>query len=166
MRTAGAALVAIGLCAFASACGSSSPTTPSSSQAAAPDYAGQWSGTTSQGRSISFTVSPQQVVTAITLDYNLDNPNPSGTLQQGNCSGSSTFSNLHLLIVSPAGPALGPGFAYASGSFESPNFIELVGFFGSNTAATGAVTFLNYDCGPKIVGATTAYSAMWTASKQ
>ena len=92
-------LLTVALGALVSAC-EDGPTTPSPSAG----YEGQWSGTTFQGRPISFTVSPDQKVTAITLGYSF-----------GNCSGTHTFSNLNLDIArppNPLSPQPGPGFGY------------------------------------------------------
>src|SRR5215204_825321 len=65
-------------CALASGCGG--PTDPSPST-----LEGQWSGTTSQGTPISFTVSSDQKVTAITVGYTFNG-----------CAGTQTFANLSL----------------------------------------------------------------------
>jgi hypothetical protein len=76
-------------------------------------YDGQWNGTTSQGKSIAVIVSPDQKVTAITVEYNFNG-----------CSGSKTFSNLSLTIAKsqpppgnpqPPGPFDNPGFGFGSG---------------------------------------------------
>ena len=77
MSKPGPRFVTIAWCAVMSAC---SPTTPSS---AALD--GQWTGTTSQGTPITFTVSSDQKVTAISVGYSFNG-----------CSGVQTFSNLNL----------------------------------------------------------------------
>ncbi len=137
----GPRLLTIALCAFASACGSSA-TTPSRT-----GYDGAWSGTTTQGRTIAFTVSPDQKVTTITVGYNLNG-----------CSGSQTFSGLALDIVTvqrpPGSPSAGPfenpsfGYGSASGSSDNPNLIEISGAFTSSETATGVVVFNNYSgCG-------------------
>ena len=46
---------------------------------------GQWSGTTSQGMPIAFSVSQDEKVTTITVGYRFNS-----------CSGTQTFSNLNL----------------------------------------------------------------------
>jgi len=138
----------IALCALVSACGSSA-TTPS--PGGPPSYAGQWSGTTSQGRPIAFTVSPDQKVTAITVGYSFNG-----------CSGVNTFSNLTLDIGNPPNPrvpTLGPGFGYGSGPPDGPNYTQVYGSFTSNTTASGSVVFGGYpDCGNG--------GAIWTATRR
>jgi hypothetical protein len=46
---------------------------------------GEWAGTTSQGMPISFSVSPNETVTAITVGYDFNG-----------CSGSHTFTDLNV----------------------------------------------------------------------
>src|SRR5438046_1264923 len=77
MSKPGPRFVTIAWCALMCACG---PTTPSSAT-----LDGQWSGTTSQGTPITFTVSSDQKVTDITVGYSFNG-----------CSGVQTFSNLNL----------------------------------------------------------------------
>ena len=104
-------------CALACACGGDSPTAPS----AEPDYNGQWSGTTLQGRPVAFTVSSNHV-TAITVGYSF-----------GGCSGSKTFANLNVEIFDVSGPGgqttpnLPKGFAYGSGAPDGSS-VQLQGF--------------------------------------
>ena len=136
------------LCALVSACGGN-PVTPSAEQPRG--YDGQWSGTTSQSRPITFSVSPDQKVTAITVGYNFSG-----------CSGVNTFANLTLDIgnpPNPAAPTLGPGFGYGSGPPDGPNYTQVYGSFSSNTSATGSVVFGSYTgCGNG--------GAIWTATKR
>jgi hypothetical protein len=131
-----------------SACGNG-PTTPSSKAPAR--YDGEWSGTTSQGRPITFTVSSEQKVTAITVGYNFNG-----------CSGLNTFPNLNLDIgtpPNPSAPSLGPGFGFGSGPPDGPSFTEVLGSFTASTTATGSVIFGAYPvCGNA--------AALWTASKR
>jgi hypothetical protein len=136
-------------CAFAYACGESA-TAPS----AAPGYDGQWSGTTSQGRPIAFTVSSNHV-TAVTVGYSF-----------ASCSGSKTFSNVNVEIVDRSGPGPGgqptpnisPGFAYGSGAPDGSS-VQIQGFFRSNTTADGVVVFAEYPgCGDGF--------GFWTATKR
>jgi hypothetical protein len=134
-------------CVLMTACGSSSPTAPSSH-----GYDGQWSGTTSQGRPITFVVSPAQKVTAITVGYSFNG-----------CSGVNTFSNLNLDIGNPPNPngvpSLGPGFGYGSGPPDGPNYTQVLGSFSANTTATGSVIFLGYPGCGNVAG-------IWTATKR
>ena len=132
-----------------SGCGGSAennPTTPGGDPAR---YDGQWKGTTSQGRPITFTVSSAQKVTAITVGYSFNG-----------CSGSNTFSNLNLDIGVTPNPAtsLGPGFGFGSGSPEGSNYTQVYGSFRSNTTASGTVIFGDFTgCGNAIAG--------WTATR-
>lgn len=138
----------IALCAVMSACGGS-PTIQS--PAVASGYDGQWSGTTSQGRAITFTVSSDQKVTAITIGYNFNG-----------CSGVNTFSNLNLDIgnpPNPTAPTLGPGFGYGSGPPDGANYTQIYGSFNSNTTAIGSVAFGDYPgCGSAV--------GFWTAIRR
>jgi hypothetical protein len=133
-------------CAAASACGSSSPAAPSSA-----GYDGQWSGTTSQGKPITFTVASNQKVTAITVGYAF-----------GVCSGVNTFSGLNLDIGYPPvqpSPTPGPGFGYGSGPPDGPNYTQVSGWFTSNTTATGDVVFGGYPACGNAIG-------IWTATRR
>jgi hypothetical protein len=80
MKTAGHCLVIL-WCALADAC--NSPNSPTSE-----GYAGQWSGTTGQGRPIAFTISRDETVTTISVGHDFDG-----------CSGTETFPNLSLPIA-------------------------------------------------------------------
>ncbi|MGB2713225.1 MAG: hypothetical protein WBC51_03540 [Vicinamibacterales bacterium] len=144
----------IAVCAAMAACGGSdaTPTNPSPAR-----YDGQWRGTTSQGRPISFTVSSDQKVTAMSIGYVF-----------GQCSGVNSFSNLNLDIgLPPTFPGVpraptpypGPGFGYGSGSPEAPNYTQVYGWFTSSTTASGSMIFGNYTgCGNSF--------GIWTAEKQ
>jgi hypothetical protein len=137
-------------CAAVSACGrGSAPTTPS--PGGTSGYAGQWIGTTSQGRPITITVSQVQKVTAITVEYNFNG-----------CSGVSTFTDLDLDIGSPPNPtppSLGPGFGFGSGPPDGPNYTQVYGWFTSGAAATGSVIFSGYSgCGNSV--------GIWNATRR
>jgi len=139
--------VTIALCLMAVGCGGDDdgPAGPSGSS----PYQGEWSGTTTQNRPISFTVSSDQKVTALTVGYNF-----------GGCSGTSTLSNLSLDIgfrQSLVGTQLVPGFAFSSSSPDQPN--QIVGEFSSNTMATGNLIFVNFQ------GCGSAFD-VWTANKR
>ena len=148
----GARFVAVVSWVLMSACGSnnSTPLTPSPGETLR--YDGQWSGTTSQGKPITFTVSSDQKVTAITVEYNF-----------GGCSGLHTFPGLNLEIAYPPFRTTpltpGPGFGYGSGSPESPNYTQIAGWFTSTTVANGTVAFGGYPgCGNAV--------GIWTAGKR
>src|SRR5712692_10952478 len=109
-----------------SACGSG-PTTP-----AGGSYAGQWSGTTSQGKPIAFTVSSDQKVTAITVGYSFNG-----------CSGVQTYSNLNLdtapnvaCIPGPCSPVVSSyrAFSYSAGSGDGSLTVVNGGFPSTNMA--------------------------------
>ena len=138
--------LALFLCALIIACGDS----PSAPSGAADGYDGQWSGTTSQGARITFTVAGQKV-TAITLGYNFNG-----------CSGTHAFTNLSLDIgtpPNPGAPTLGPGFGYGSGNPEVGNYTQILGNFTSSSRVTGSVIFGNYSgCGTAI--------GIWNATRQ
>lgn len=127
------------LCA-GSSCGGSGPTSPST-----VGYAGEWNGAVSQGGSVAFTVSEDQRVTRITVNYALSG-----------CSGSATFSGLAADIATPqrppgnpgAGPFDNPGFGYSSGAPQGANHISLTGAFTSSRTAIGVTVFSDFQgCG-------------------
>ena len=108
-------------------CGGTGPTAPASA------YAGTWTGTTSQGASISFTVSADQKVTSIVIGYAFNG-----------CTGTKTFSGLSLdVAVHPA--SAGVGFAFQSGPQDQPNFTSVTGTFDSTSSAAGLAAFGSYD---------------------
>jgi hypothetical protein len=131
-----------------SACGATAPS-PAALE-------GQWSGTTSQGAPIAFTVSAAQKVTTITVGYSFNG-----------CSGVQTFSNLNLetapmvtCIPGPCPDAISSyrAFNYSAGSINGP-LTTINGLFPVMTRAEGAVGFRDYPaCG-------TAVGIGWTATK-
>ena len=143
-------ILIVAVCAAASACNNSSVTTPTTSGV----YTGEWSGTTSQGAPISFSVSADQAVTSITVGYKFNG-----------CSGSNTFANLSLQIAtaqSPFPPRVptgdSPGFGFGSGPPEGANYTQVLGTLPSGQTSTGSVAFLNFsNCGNAV--------ANWTATK-
>jgi len=140
----------VGLAAGVSGCSSSTMPTPPST-GVPPRYDGEWSGTTSQGRPISFTVSADQKVTAITVGYSFNS-----------CSGTKTFPGLSLDIgnpPNPGSPSGGPGFGYGSGPPDAPNYTQVYGTFASSTAVSGSVVFGDYtNCGNAI--------GIWSATRK
>jgi hypothetical protein len=117
-------------CVLSSACGGSSPTNP----APAPvGYEGEWSGTTFQGRSISFTVSREQQVTAISVGYQIDS-----------CSGVETFSNVNAPFAGP--PA--PGFNFAA-TLPDKRVVQIQAFPRPDAVVWGFLLFYGPpSCGP------------------
>jgi len=151
MLKAGAVFLAVAVLASISACdtGQNTPSEPSSGSSTG--YDGQWTGTTYQGRSITFVVSSDQKVTAITVGYDFNG-----------CSGVKTFSSLSLDIGVPpnrSAPTLGPTFGYGSGPPDGSNYTQVYGSFTSSTTATGSVIFGSYaGCGTS--------GGIWSASKR
>ena len=114
----------------ASGCGGASPTSPGPVRVG---YAGEWSGTTFQGRPISFTVSPEQQVTKISLGYQIDT-----------CSGVDTFSDLTTVPFSAGVPAF-----YFSAALPDKRQIGIQGYLMPDASVSG--TLLVYappSCGP------------------
>lgn len=135
-------LVVCTLAGVVSACGgtpSPSPTSP---------YRGEWSGMTSHGAAISFSVSADQKVTAISVGYSFNG-----------CSGTKTFPGLSLPIApNPIQPGL-PAFEFNSGPREQPNYTGVTGTFAATDTAAGLMAFGNYDgCNNGL--------ASWSAAKR
>jgi hypothetical protein len=148
-----AVFLALPLGVWSGGCGSS-PTAPS---ARAANYAGEWSGTTAQGRPITFTVSGDAKVTSIVVGYSFNG-----------CSGSQTFSNLNLETAAmvecipgpcPASLSTFRSFSHLTGSIDGP-MTTVNGLLYSTTTAEGAVGFRNYP------GCGTALGIAWTATKR
>jgi hypothetical protein len=150
MKPSGRRFVMIAICALAGACdGPSAPTTAG--------YAGQWSGTTAQGKPIAFTISSDEVVTSITVEHAFNG-----------CSGSQTFSNLKLSITPdvrcipgpcPGGVSSFRSFSFSSGRVDGPITVVNGGFPSTNTAE-GVTGFFNYP------GCGSAIGVAWSASKR
>jgi hypothetical protein len=152
-RSTGTCVWALLLCAALGACGSEDRLT---SPSASP-LRGQWIGTTAQGTPITFTVSADEKVTAITLGYAFNG-----------CSGSHTFDNLNLdtaptviCIPGPCSPAVSSyrAFNYSTRSSDGPS-TTVNGLFPSANTAEGAVAFRDYP------GCGTALSVAWTAARR
>ena len=141
---------AIAVCALMSACGSTAPSPTG--------IDGSWSGTTSQGTTISFTISPDQKVTAITVGYSFNG-----------CSGSQTFANLNLdtaptvtCIPGPCSTTISSyrAFSYLAGTpFDGPT-TAVHGLFTLPSRAEGQVNFKDYP------GCGTAVGIGWAAAKR
>ena len=142
-------VVTMAWCALLSACGSTSPSSAT--------LDGQWSGTTSQGTPIAFTVSSDQRVTVISVGYSFNG-----------CSGMQTFSDLSLetapMVTCIPGPCPTPvssyrAFNYSSGRLAGPT-TTINGLFTLMTRAEGQVGFRDYP------GCGTAIGIGWTANKR
>jgi hypothetical protein len=152
MRKTGRFVVVLAICG-SSACGSGSPTEPSPRAG----YAGTWTGPTSQGGAITFTVSPEQKVVAIAVDYRLNG-----------CSGNAVLPGLSLEIAAPqlapgspnaGGPFDNPSFGSGSQGVDQPNFLGVSGTFTSSDAAKGVLIFGEYaGCGSGL--------ATWMAARR
>ena len=115
-----------------------SPSPVSPSPVAPParvSYAGEWSGTTTQGDAIAFTVSDEQKVIALTINYRFDD-----------CAGTRSISPLSLDIgYFPDPTRVGkPGFGYAEGDIQKEIIFSVYGEFRSPDTAHGVNSFLNY----------------------
>jgi hypothetical protein len=144
------AVVAISGCA---GCGPASTVRPSTPL----DYAGRWTGPTSQGGTITFAVSSEQQVVAIGVEYNLNG-----------CSGTAVLSGLALRVSRPelapgrpnaGGPFDNPSFGTGTHGLEQPNFLGVSGSFTSGDTARGVLTLRDYGgCG--------SGAATWTAARR
>lgn len=151
MKPAVALVRVVACCALVGACGSS--TEPS-----APDYAGQWSGTTAQGRPIAFTISADELVTTISVGHEFNG-----------CAGAETFSNLSLPIAPNVqcipGPCPGPvtayrAFAYSTGNPREGPATNLNALFTTPGRAEGRVNFVAFPgCGSSL-------GVSWSATKR
>jgi hypothetical protein len=140
--------------ALASAC--NGPTTPSSARGSST--IGEWSGITSQGMGIAFTVSPDETVTTITLGYRF-----------GGCSGSQTFSNLNIPtapnVICVPGPCSGAvaayrAFNYSDGRSGNGPRTTVNGLFLPGDRAEGQASFVDYP------GCGTATGVTWTVTRR
>ena len=129
--------LAASLIVLSSGCGNA-PSRPTSGI-----YAGQWTGTTSQGPPISFTLSPDQTLTSLTLGYSFNG-----------CSGSAAYAPNVTLERVPTAPTPVYSAHFESGPADAPNRTMVSFLFTSTTAANGLIVFSAYDgCG---AGPTTA----------
>jgi hypothetical protein len=140
------------LCAVVSGCGN--PSSPSGSDT----YAGQWTGTTAQGKTVSFTISGDEKVTTITLGHEFNG-----------CSGSQTFPSLDIAIAPRVEciPAPCPGtltsyraFGYTSGNPVAGPSTSLNGVFTSSERVEGTVNFHDFP------GCGSAIGVMWSATRR
>jgi len=114
------------------------------------NYEGQWTGTTSQGMPINFTIAEKKV-TSLSVGFNFNG-----------CAGMNTFPNLSLAIGSPPNPGSpypGPGFGFGSGAPDGPNYTQVYGTFASGSAASGSMIFGDYSgCGTSL--------GIWSATRK
>jgi hypothetical protein len=144
-----ALLLLAGICGQG-ACAGGTATTPDGLERT---YAGEWTGTTSEGTAIAFGVSDRNIVTNITVGRD-----------SGGCRDTQTFSSLSVIIGESDLPGRvpmpsSPAFGFGSGSPEGRNFVQVLGQFPSTQSAQGTVTFLNFEqCGNTV--------AFWTATRR
>lgn len=124
------------------ACGSDGPTTPTSA------FAGIWRGETSQGQAITYTVSADERVTRLEIQYAF-----------GNCQGVETYDNLDL-PVDASNPSRAATFALGAPVSVGPNrSVYIVGGMSrAGRSANGTATFRDY---PGCVNS----NATWLASR-
>lgn len=117
---------------------------------------GEWEGTTSQGRPIAFTVSRDEKVTSITLEYDFNG-----------CSGTRKFLDINI----PTAPELhcipGPcartaasyrAFGFSVGTAAGGPYTQINGVFLPRNQAKGQAIFSEYpNCGSATV--------QWTATR-
>lgn len=150
-RRSGDRDVALGVIAAlvaATACGG--PGAPSAG------YPGQWTGPTSQGATIAFTISDDERVTSLSIGYNF-----------GGCSGTESFSNLNLSIApdltcipEPCPPNLSSFRRLSYSSGRDGRTVTINGVFGSTTRAEGTVAFRDFPACGSATGTT------WTAARR
>jgi hypothetical protein len=138
-------------CALASACGN--PSGPSKAS-----YEGQWTGTTAQGKTVTFTISPDEKLTAITVGHEFNG-----------CSGTQTFSNLSLSIAPqiqciPA-PCSNQLMSYRAFGYQTGDPVEgpatsLNAVFISGDRVEGMVNFRLFP------GCGSAMGVVWSATKR
>ena len=93
-------------------------------------FSGNWTGRTSQGRAISFTVSARQRVTAVRFDYGC-----------GAGTGSLTIPSDAPLLTTSAGSAA--TVTFSSDGLSGPYRIVVRFLFGAARVASGTVEFTN-----------------------
>jgi hypothetical protein len=110
------------------------------------DFSGEWAGTTSQARPITFTVSPDLKVTRLSVDYAFET-----------CSGNVSVSpNIALTNTTGTAAAL---VAYTPNGPTGPNRTTVRFLFPSIVSANGSAEFNGFaPCGNTI--------ATWTAIRR
>ena len=112
-----------------------------------PGYGGEWSGTTSQGAPITFSVSSAEKLTKITVGHSFNG-----------CTGSNSLAPDVALERSsvPVGVAI---LDYESAPPGTPNRMLFHFLFSSSTIASGMVTFAEFTgCG--------TVNSPWTATRR
>jgi hypothetical protein len=109
------------------------------------DFSGEWAGTTSQGRRITFTVSGDLRVTGVTIEFTF-----------ASCAGTLPIP-ANAVLLNPSGAATAVVTYAPNGAAGARTTINFL--FPSMTRATGTVQFDDFaTCG--------SANATWTADKQ
>ena len=120
--------------------------------------AGEWSGTTSQGMGIAFTVSADERVTAITIGHRFNG-----------CEGLQAFPNLDLSTVREVICVPGPcspsetasrSFGFASDRRQGPPNTSVFGIFLPGNQAQGQANFSEF------AGCGSAIGVGWSAKRR
>ena len=129
-------------CVLSSGCGAASPASPGPLPVG---HAGEWRGTTFQGRPISFTVSPEQQVTSISLGYQIDT-----------CSGVDTFSDLTVPFTADV-----PAFQFTA-VLPDKRQVGIQGYLMPDASVWGSLVVY----APPSCGQSEAVGGMFTARKR
>ena len=141
----------IALCALLSACGT--PSGPSKA-----DYEGQWTGTTAQGKTVTFTISSDETVTTLTVGHEFNG-----------CSGTQTFSSLSVSIAPQVQCIPAPcsnqllsyrAFSYLAGNPLDGPATSVNAVFMSDERVEGLVNFSQFP------GCGSAMGVTWSATKR
>ena len=118
---------------------------------------GKWEGTTSQGKPITFTVSPDEKVTSIIVGYGFND-----------CSGTREFFELNVptapdvtCMSGPCSPTLASyrAFGFSDGKVAGEPYTQVNGVFLPRNQAKGQVIFRDFpNCGSATV--------QWTATRR
>ncbi len=115
-------------------------------------YAGEWTGTTSSGTPVQFSVSATETVTSITLVYRFSTE----------CSGTLTYTGLALPIHTSNPPGLPTsdqlGFAYSTTNGASGTLI-VGGFSSDRRSASGRFALVDFGACDTVVGT-------WSATRR
>jgi hypothetical protein len=139
------------VCVALSGCGDGA--NPNAPSPATNSFNCQWTGTTSQGQPISFTVASDRVTT-VSVGYNY-----------GGCSGTTTASNLNLEIVDLRTRVSQPlpepySFGGLVGPYSESDNTQITAFFSSpaERSGHGIILFVRPACGETI--------ALWNTTKR
>ena len=138
---------------LAAACGAD-PTAPSPSSLSV----GEWSGTTAQGRVITFTVSSDEILRTLSVGHSFNG-----------CSGTQTFPNLQVATAPDVNCVPGPcsgttstyrALSFTSGSRGTGPSTTVFGVFLPGGRAEGVAAFHDFP------GCGTVTGVEWTATRR